>query len=514
VIYAVEHLSAMIDGRAILSDVGFSIDRGECVALVGASGSGKSTSAFAPFGLVPAIAGGSARLEGKQLIGRPEAQLRRLRARAGFVFQQPATALAPHLTVAAQLAEARCQMGAPRPTRADLVALLGEVGLDEPDRLLAAYPHRLSGGQRQRVMIACAIAHRPALLIADEPTSALDAPLRAGIMALFDRLRQTRGLAVLLVSHDLAAIARHATRVVLLDSGRVAEAGDAAALIAAARSDTGRALIAASPRLSEPVPERPPTGTTLIAAQDVDVAYPARGWRGRPVPAVIGADLVIAQGEAVGLIGASGSGKSTLARAIARLGPQSAGVVTWQGIALPTRAKMRTEHRRLLQPVFQDPAASLDPLWRVRDIIAEPLIRLCHDLGPAERAARVAALLAEVGLDPALADRRPGALSGGQAQRVAIARALAPEPALLLLDEATSALDVLVAGRILDLLIALQRSRRLAMLFVTHDLAVARRLCHRIAVMAAGRIVETGETDALIAHPRHAATRLLIDAAA
>jgi ABC-type glutathione transport system ATPase component len=493
VIYAVEGLSATIDGRAILSGVSFGVDRGECVALVGASGSGKSTSALAPFGLMPARATGSALLDGMELIGAPDAALRRLRAHVGFVFQQPATALAPHLTIAAQLSEAWRQTGAPRPTRADLAALLGEVGLDEPNRLLVAYPHCLSGGQRQRVMIACAIAHRPALLIADEPTSALDAPLRAGIMALFDRLRATRGIGVLLISHDLAAVARHATRVMLLDDGQVTESGDAAAVFETPRSTAGRALIAARPRLDEPSPIRPPIGDVLIEARGVCVRYPARGWRSPAFDAVRDADLVIHAGEAVGLIGASGSGKSTLARAIARLGPQQAGTVTWRGAPLPVRARMHTEHRRLLQPVFQDPAASLDPLWRVADIVAEPLIRLRPELSRTDRAARVSMLLDEVGLDPALADRRPGTLSGGQAQRVAIARALAPEPALLLLDEATSALDVLVAGRILDLLIALQHRRGIAMLLVTHDLAVARRICHRTAVMEAGRIVEQGE---------------------
>ncbi len=488
-IYEVDGLMASIGRACILSGVSFALGAGECVALVGGSGSGKTTSAFAPFGLHPALAGGSARLDGEQLVGRSEASLRSLRARVGFVFQQPATALAPHLTIAAQLAEAWQQTGAPRPTHDELAGLLAEVGLDDADRLLAAYPHRLSGGQRQRAMIACAIAHRPALLIADEPTSALDAPLRAGIMRLFDRLRETRGLALLLVSHDLPAVADHATRAVLLDGGHPVEAGDARTLLAAPTSPQGRALVAAMPRMDDPLPPRPPTGAPLLEARDVSVDYALPGWRRRRLEAVRNADLIIAEGEAVALVGASGSGKSTLARAIGRLGPQSGGSVHWRGEALPRRARMRTAHRRLIQPVFQDPAASLDPRWTVADIVAEPLLRLRPELDAEQRTERMLLLLHEVGLTRDYLDRRPATLSGGQAQRVAIARALAPEPELLLLDEATSALDVLIAGRILDLLLELQRSRRVAMLFVTHDAAVARKLCHRTITMEAGRIV-------------------------
>lgn len=489
-IYAVDGLMATIGGQHILSGVSFSLDAGECVALVGASGSGKTTTAFAPFGLLPAMAGGSARLESEELIGRSGTTLRRLRARAGFVFQQPATALAPHLTIGAQLAEAWRQTGAPRPTHEELVALLAEVGLDEPERLLAAYPHRLSGGQRQRAMIACAIAHRPALLVADEPTSALDAPLRAGIMRLFDRLRQTRGLALLLVSHDLPAVAGHATRALLLDNGHVVEAGDARTVLTYPVSREGRALVTAMPRLDEPLPPRPPIGAPLLEARGVSVDYALPGWRRRRLEAVKDADLRIAEGEAVALVGHSGSGKSTLARAIGRLGPQSGGSVHWRGAALPPRARMRIGHRRLIQPVFQDPAASLDPRWTVAEIVAEPLLRLRPELDARQRAEKVRTLLDEVGLASDFRDRRPATLSGGQAQRVAIARALAPEPELLLLDEATSALDVLIAGRILDLLLRLQRTRRLAMLFVTHDAAAARKLCHRTIAMEAGRIVE------------------------
>jgi ABC-type glutathione transport system ATPase component len=267
------------------------------------------------------------------------------------------------------------------------------------------------------------------------------------------------------------------------------ETGEARTLLVAPASPQGRALVAAMPRLSDPLPERPLIGAPLVEARDVRVAYALLGWRRKTIEAVRGIDLAIAEGEAVALVGASGSGKSTLARAIARLGPQSGGEVLWRGLPLPPRPRMGVVERRRIQPVFQDPAASLDPRWRVAEIVAEPLLRLRPELDAAARHERVAALLDEVGLGPAFADRRPTELSGGQAQRVAIARALAPEPELLLLDEATSALDVLIAGRILDLLLGLQQSRRLAMLFVTHDPAVARKLCHRTLAMEKGRII-------------------------
>ncbi|TVV74396.1 nickel ABC transporter ATP-binding protein NikE [Sphingomonas solaris] len=511
-VYRVEGLRIAAGGRAIVDGVGFDIGAGECVALVGASGSGKSQSCLAPFGLSPLRAGGSARLMGDELIGAPEAMLRRARGRrVGFVFQQPLTALTPHLKVGRQLHEAWRQAGAPRPSRADLAALLERVGLDRADERLDQYPHRLSGGQRQRVMIAAAIAHPPALLVADEPTTALDAELRHAVLEMLSGLRAD-GLALLLVSHDLPAVARHADRLVVLEEGRVAEAGEAAALFAHPQAATTAALIAASPRLADPPPALPPPGPPLLAAEGVTVSFPRPGWRRARIVAVSDASLHVAAGEGLAIVGGSGSGKSTLARAIARLGPVDAGRVTWEGLPLPDRAKMRPAHRRLIQPVFQDPVASLDPQWRVVDIIAEPLRHLHPHLSAGERHARVTAALDEVELDDAFADRRPATLSGGQAQRVAIARALVTGPRLLLLDEATSALDVLVAGRIVALIARLQQTRGLALLFVTHDLAVARRLCHRIAVLEAGRIVEEGPIKAVIAAPAHPATRRMVAA--
>jgi len=512
-LFAVEGLSIAIGGRRIVNEVGFTIEAGRSLALVGASGSGKSQTCLAPFGLSPARVEGSCRLADVELVGAGEKRLSAVRGReVGFVFQQPLTALTPHMTIGAQLREAWTQAGAARPSRAQMIAALDQAGLDRAEERLDQYPHRLSGGQRQRALIAMAIAHRPRLLIADEPTTALDAMLRAEIMALLARLCVEHGMALLLVSHDLAAIADHVDAVAVLHEGRIVETGPATTVLRAPASDYARALIAASPRLDGPPPALGPVGAPLIEARKVAVAFPRPGGRRGKLAAVRDAALVVAEGEAVAIVGGSGSGKSTLARAIARLGPIDAGDVDWRGEAMPLRRTMRPRDRARLQPVFQDPVASLDPLWLVRDIVAEPLRHLRPDLGRAAVAERVAAMLAEVGLDPALADRKPSNLSGGQAQRVAIARALAPDPALLLLDEATSALDVLVAGTILDLLGELQRRRGLAILMITHDLAVARRLCHRVLVMQDGSIVEEGPTEQLIAAPRHPVTQRLVAA--
>ena len=508
-LYAVERLGVRIGDRAVVEEVSFGVEAGRCTALAGASGSGKSMSCLTPFGLSKGIASGSARLGGRELIGLPEAALRPLRARVGFVFQNPLSALTPHLTIGRQLVEAAMQIGGPRPDTGALERLLDRVGLHKPG-VLHSYPHRLSGGERQRVLIAAAIAHGPELVIADEPTSALDADLRHAIMDVLARLRE-QGMGLLLVSHDLPLVERYADRIVILEAGRVAEAGEAGALLARPASEITRALIAASPRLDDPAPVLPPVGGPLLEARDIQVSFRAPGWRGGRVAAVEGASLAIAQGEALAIVGASGSGKSTLARAIGRIGPCDSGAVLWRGEALPPRHRMCREHRAGMQAVVQDPVASLDPQWRAAESVAEPLRYLKPELTAPERMARAIATLETVEL-AGFADRRPAELSGGQAQRVAIARALVAAPDLLILDEATSALDVLVAGRILDLLERLQRERGLAILLITHDIAVARRLCHRIAVMGAGRVVEEGPSLRLIGEPQSTAAKALIAA--
>ncbi len=512
-VYQVAGLNIEIGETRLVSDVSFDIAAGQCVALVGESGSGKSLTCLTPFGLSAGRASGSARLNGVELCGLAEASLRPLRAQdVGFVFQQPLTALTPHLTVGQQLKEAACQAGAAAPSRAELADMLARVGIDHSLERLDQFPHRLSGGQRQRVMIAAAIAHRPRLLVADEPTTALDASLRHEIMDLLGDLRREQGLAVLLVSHDLATVAGHADTIVVMQSGRVVEQGDASTIMGNAKAAYTKALIAAAPHIDSARPALPATGAPLLSARGIRVGFARPGWRSGRMIAVDGVDIDVSAGEAVALVGESGSGKSTLGRAITRLGPCDAGTVTWDANVLPDRNKMTLDHRRLIQPVFQDPVASLDPRWRVADIVAEPLKHFQPTLTSAERLGKVHAALDEVELPRDFADRPPRALSGGQAQRVAIARALIAEPKMLLLDEATSALDVLVAAQIVELFQRLQRDRGLAILAITHDLPLARLLCHRVAVLDQGKIVESGETETVIRSPVHPVTQRLVAA--
>jgi len=508
-VYAASDLGVHFGAQPVVHGLDFTVDAGECLALVGESGSGKSQCCLAPFGLSGGHATGSARLSGQELIGLPEAQLRRLRGRhAGFVFQQPLSALTPHLTIGRQLVEAMEQGDGIAAGHDALCASLAEVGIDRPAERLRQYPHQLSGGQRQRAMIAMAVAHNPRLLIADEPTTALDAMLRHEILSLIGRLRRERGLAVILVSHDLALVAGHADRVLVMQAGRAVEQGPARTLLARPATDYARALAAAAPRMDSPPPVLPPVGEELLSARNIRVSFRRPGWRGGRIAAVEGASFGLREGEAVALIGGSGSGKSTLARAVARLGPVDGGSVLWLGSPLPSRGKLDPARRRAIQFVAQDPVDSLDPRWSAGRSVGEGVDPRARTADPA----MVASLLGEVGLDPVLADRRPGALSGGQAQRVAIARALAADPALLVCDEATSALDVTIQAQVVALLARLQRERRLAMLFISHDLALVRQLCHRLVVMDQGRVVEAGETQAVLSSPRSPVTRALIAA--
>ncbi len=503
-------------GVALVDDVGLSVAAGEVVAVVGGSGAGKTLTALALIGLVPPPArrtGGAVELDGAALPAGGEA-LRRVRgAGIALVPQDPAAALDPVRRVGEQVAET---IRAHRPmsraeARARAAAALAEVGVVRDD-----HPHRLSGGQRQRALIAMALAPGPRALVADEPTASLDAPVQVEVLALIDRRRREDGLAVVLVTHDLGAVARIADRVVVLDGGRVVEEGVAAEVLAAPRHPATAALVAAvARRRAVPRPPRP-DGPPLVEARGVVRVHASRSG---DVRALDGADLAVGEGEVVGLVGASGSGKTTLGRMMVRLDRPTEGVVAVEGrdLADADAAGLRAA-RKTVQIVFQDPYLSLDPRLSVGAAIAEPM--RIHGLGGSSRAERRAAeavrvpeLLEAVGLAPSVASRRPATLSGGQRQRVALARALALEPRALVLDEPVSSLDPATGARVLALLEELRARRGLSYLLISHDLATVAAQADRVAVMDAGRIVESGPPARLLAAPGHPATRALARAA-
>ena len=506
--YQLEDMSVEIDGKRLVAGVSFHLKSGKILALAGASGSGKTLSCLTPFGLSSGKAMGSAMLDGKQLIGLDEVALSRIRARdIGFIFQQPLTALTPHMNIAAHLKEAYAQKGQ-TPDHKQMIVALERVGLSHPTDKLRQYPHQLSGGERQRICIAMGIAHTPKLLVADEPTSALDAGLRHDIMDMLVQICREDNMAMLLVSHDLASIDRYADDVILLQDGHIEEAAPAQQLMQKPQSDYGKRLIAATPQIDEALYALPDVGDSLLAAKNVSVCFarPFQIWRKKDQPrfiqAVRNVSIDIARGETLAIVGGSGSGKSTLARAIAGLGPMNEGNIYWQDRILPKK-RGRIE-RALMQPVFQDPMASLDPKWCVSDIIAEPQKWLSDSVKDCTY------LLEEMELDAELADRLPHQLSGGQAQRVALARALSVNPQLLILDEATSALDPLAAHAIVEILSQLQRKYKLAIMMVTHDMALARRMAHHIGVMHQGELVEYGPRETIFTQPKHPITQSLI----
>ncbi|MEP4894699.1 ABC transporter ATP-binding protein [Parasphingorhabdus sp.] len=506
-------MSIDIGNQRLVDGLNLDVAPGQCTAIIGASGSGKSLSCLTPFGLTAGVAAGSAHLDGIDLLDATADQKREARSQlTGFIFQQPLTALTPHLSIGSQLQEASRQAGAAKVSRRELARKLDRVGLSRADERLDQFPHRLSGGERQRVMIAAAIAHKPKFLVADEPTSALDASLRADIMALLDDLRDEYGLGMLLVSHDLASVENHADQLIVMDAGKVVECGLTADILARPQEDYTRQLIAATPRLSDPAPQLPAVGEGLLDVRDTTVIFPKPGWRRGKIKAVQGADLRVREGEALAIVGGSGSGKSTLGRAIAGLGPLTSGQISWRNEILPGRRHRSLAMRGRMQPVFQDPVASLDPQWKVRDIVAEPIKSLKPDIRANARDKMVAQALVDVGLDSDYLDRIPTSLSGGQAQRIAIARAIISNPEMLLLDEATSALDPLVGSAILDLLTELQRTKKLSIIFITHDIASAKRLCHSLVVMDNGEIIESGEMTAILRDPQEKATQKLFAA--
>jgi peptide/nickel transport system ATP-binding protein len=512
------------DGEVRAVDgVSLDVAPGEVLALVGESGSGKSVTALSTIGLLGsanARVRGSVRFDGAELIGASEAELTRVRgAELAMVFQDPLSSLNPVLRVADQIAE---QIRAHEPVakseaRARAIELMRRVGIPQPETRADAFPHELSGGMRQRVMIAMALSCQPRILIADEPTTALDVTIQAQILDLIRELRGETGAGVLLITHDFGVVAELADRVAVMRAGRIVEQGGVEEIFASPQDPYTRALLAAIPRLDDPLPARVarPAGEPVLALDAVEVGFPVRkGLLRREVArvrAVDGVSLAVAPGETVGLVGESGSGKSTLARAAVRLIEPTGGAIGFAGRDITTAGRRELDPLRgELQIVFQDPYGSLNPRKKIRDVVALPLrLRGWSKQAAAER---VGELLERVGLEPEHGDRWPHEFSGGQRQRIGIARALALSPRMVVLDEPVSALDVTVQAQIVELLAELQRDLGLAYLFVAHDLSVVRQVSDRVAVMYLGKLMEVAPVQRLYDHPVHPYTAALLAA--
>ncbi|MDQ1122036.1 dipeptide ABC transporter ATP-binding protein [Microbacterium trichothecenolyticum] len=480
---------------------------GECVAIVGESGTGKSLSARALLGLLPASLTGSADalvIDGVDARALAERGWRRLRGRRiALVSQDALVSLDPLRRVGAEVAEP-LRIHEPRvrgtALRDRVRGALERVALPEPDRRARQYPHELSGGLRQRALLASALAADPVILVADEPTTALDATVQARVL---DQLRRVAddGVAVVLISHDLAAVRRVADRVVVMHAGRAVETGETAAVLATPRDPQTRALVAATRH--EPLHRAPRLDAPLLTGDGLTKRFGDR-------VAVNDVGFTLQRGRTLAVVGESGSGKTTLARMIVGVSEPDAGLLTFDGYPWSPEAA-RGPARRRVQLVPQNPWGSLDPRWSVTRTLSEALASA--SVPRSQRRAAVDALLDEVGLDPGFGRRLPAQLSGGQRQRVAIARALATDPDLLVLDEPVSALDATVRARILDRLRALQRDRDLAMVFITHDLDVVAGIADDVIVMQDGRVVDAGTVACVFAEPRHPFTRELLSAA-
>ena len=585
-----------------------SIRRGETFALVGESGCGKSMTALALLRLLPdngRVAGGRVEVEGREVLGLAEAQMRAVRGgKVGMIFQEPATSLNPVMRVGRQIVEAieaHTDLRGPA-ARARAIEWLGRVGIPEPERRIDEYPFRLSGGQKQRVMIAMALACEPEVLVADEPTTALDVTIQAQILDLLRRLQREQGMAMLLITHDLAVVSKMADRVALMYAGEIVEVADAADFFAAPKHPYARLLLQAlpdasrrgerlaairgsvpplwqrfegcrftprcdrafdacpttrpglvplgaarsvrcllytdlapdsglppdvgpadvAPLASPPAPTAPAASASdvLLDVQGLAVRFPIRsGFLQRTMgafTAVDGVSFTVRAGRTLALVSESGCGKTTTGKAIVQL---LRGQAEIEGRALldgrdlfALEGDALRAARRRVQIIFQDPFASLNPRLRVRDVLEEGMLALRPEWDAAARLSRLDALVEQVGLRKDALGRYPHEFSGGQRQRIAIARALAVEPALIVCDEPTSALDVSVQAQILNLLERLQRELGLALVLITHNIAVVEFLADDIAVMNRGRIEEQGPAAGVLAAPRSAYTRTLLDA--
>ncbi len=519
--------------REVLHGVNLDVFPGETVAIVGESGSGKSTTASAVVNLLPGtghVTSGSITLDGRELTELTPGQMEKVRGQdIGYVPQDPMSNLNPVWSIGFQVKEAIRANGIAsgrQDVNARAVEVLKQAGLADAEKRLHQYPHQFSGGMRQRALIGIGLAADPKLLIADEPTSALDVTVQRVILDHMASLTRERGTAVLLITHDLGLAAERASKIIVMQQGEIVEAGPSREILQNPVHPYTQRLVAAAPSIAsqriqagaerrgiETVDDLAGIGPT-VRVTDLVKDYKIRqgGFRSEPFRAVDAVSFEIPRGKTLALVGESGSGKSTVAKMVLKLEEPTSGSIEIDGTDI---AKLSNRDafalRRRMQPVFQDPYGSLDPMRNIGNTIAEPLN--IHKVGDqASRRARVRELLDQVSLPQELSTRYPNELSGGQRQRVAIARALALKPDIVVLDEAVSALDVLVQDQILQLLAELQSELGLTYLFITHDLAVVRVVADLVAVMERGRIVEQGTVDEIFANPSQEYTRRLLDA--
>lgn len=519
------------NGIRLLDGVSLSVGDGETVGLVGESGSGKSLTARSVLGLLPerARTGGTVFLEDRDVLTASTKGLLDLRRHAAaMIFQDPRAGINPMRTIGDHMTETLrlCEGVSTAAARARAIELLGAVRLPAPEEHLRQYPHEFSGGMLQRVMIAGALTSSPRLLICDEPTTALDVTTQAEIVQVLAEQRAARGMSMLFITHDLNLAASICDRVVVMNGGHIEEEGSARDVFRRPRTDYTRRLVQATPTIVAQVDETsdaaPPSTEPAASGSAASDPHPmlsvtalAKTYRtrGGDVLAVANASFDLAEGGALAVVGESGSGKSTLARMIVGLESADTGQIHIGGRERTTAPRSRDErlaHARSVQMVFQDPYLSLDPRMAAGRAIEDGL-RLHSTMTSTDARTAVLGLLDAVGLSEQHANARPRTLSGGQRQRVAIARALAIDPDVLVMDEATSALDVSVQAQVLDLVASIRRERGLTVLFISHDLAVVRRVCESTLVMRRGEIVERGLTSELLSSPQHPYTRLLID---
>ncbi len=512
----VNNLSIKFGTNTVVDQISFRVEKGEVLAIVGESGSGKSVTAATLGWLQPesAIVSGSVSIFDQDITNASDRKRRQLRGnKISYIFQEPMTALNPLHKIQKQIAESiTLHQGLSGEALEQAInKSLEQVGLTDFDRIKSSYPHELSGGQRQRVVIAMALANRPKLLIADEPTTALDATLERQILDLLIDLQKELGLTLVFITHDLRILSGLADRVLVMKSGKIVEEGNADQVLTTPTQPYTQQLINAAnydPRTPFVREDKPLARTNQLC---VTYGKPAGFLRkSSEFVALKGIDLQVRSGEALGLVGESGSGKSTIGRAMMKL-VESTGEIEVDGHQIQTanRSDIRTI-RRSVQMVFQDPFGSLSPRMTVGSIIGEGLSIHEPKVNIAER---VHETMLEVGLDPSFSQRYPHEFSGGQRQRISIARAIIMRPKLIILDEPTSALDRTVQTQIVELLINLQNKYNLGYLFISHDFAVVRAICHSVIVLKDGEIVEKGSTKAVFESPQKPYSQKLVSAA-